>query len=640
MKNECKILMIAAVAVLSLFALVNVQEGADAEGSFVEKEIPTNEFFTETGTMTVRYYSDQPNVPYADFSAVYEKLQKATMTVTDEGGGIYSIKNNKEYSEGTAIFDSNENTLSFEDLRAFLYITDVNSSGEDTQPVPFLQELSGKYLTNPKEIVYDLGSYDIKGYMDGGSLWLPFATCGDIFMSNVNYYALCMGDIAFFIDIDCVEPLMSDEDYIGRYISWLFSTTRSEDAAIFDYNELCFVMDNMYGDSGRTVLGKDLASKGLDKALEEYSDTTRTIRNYLKSQDVATYIAGISSLGRFFQDGGHTMLSLHELLLDALKDYPYEDIRTMAAELEKEVKAQKAVIEEGLPAIESKEEYLEELYALRAEKFGKDTYIEYGSTAVFIFDFFELDDEAWIDYYENGGPIPDDTFGTAYKAMKKADENPEIKNFIFDITTNGGGILATMMGMLGVMTGEDYTSFMEDKETGEVYKGIIDIDVNLDKKFDRKDNVKPFDLNFGILESAYSFSCANLFSIMAKLSGIAILGETSGGGGHSVMNAASSEGLFRIYSSYTAFTINYGSEDYDEFAIEKGAVPDYVLVKTDAQGQKDISMLYDLATLDRYMNEFYAEPDSDDTLMYVGIAIAAIAVILVVVFFGAKSKKP
>lgn len=639
MRFRYKLLMMTAVALLSLLTLVDIHEVADAEDSYVEKEIATNEFYTETGTMTVRYYSDQPNVPYADFSTMYEKLQKSTMTVTDKGDGIYSIKNNKDYSKGTATFDADKNTLTFNDLRAFLCITDVNSGSEDQGAIPYIQDRSGKYLTHPKKTVYDLGSYDIKGYVDNGSLWLPFATCSDIFMSDSNYYALCVGDAAFFIDYRCIDLLLNDEDYLGRYVGWIFSETRSEDVAIFDYNELCFVMDNIYGDSGRTTLGKDLASKGLDKTLEEYSDTTRTVKAYLRSQDVATYIAGISSLERFFQDGGHTVLSVHKTLLNILENDSDEEIRIIAAELEKEIWAQEAVIEEGLPAIESKEEYYDELHALRAEKFGTETYIEYGNTAVFVFDFFEVDEDAWADYYENEGPIPDDTFGAAYKAMKKADENPEIKNFIFDITTNSGGMVGTMMGLLGVMTGDDYTNYMVDTETDEVYRGIVGIDVNLDKKINKKDHIKPFDLNFGILESSCSFSCGNLFPIMAKLNGIAVLGETSGGGGHTVLYAASSEGFFRTYSSYTAFIINYGSEDYDEFAVEKGAEPDYVLVKTDPQGRKDISMLYDLETLDRCMNEFYAEHVSDDTAMYVGIAVAVIAVILIVAFFVIKTNK-
>lgn len=56
-----------------------------------------------------------------------------------------------------------------------------------------------------------------------------------------------------------------------------------------------------------------------------------------------------------------------------------------------------------------------------------------------MFNSFESDNGAWAVYYTEGGKLPEDTYGMLIRALRQAKENPEIRNFVIDLSTNGGG---------------------------------------------------------------------------------------------------------------------------------------------------------------------------------------------------------
>lgn len=49
-----------------------------------------------------------------------------------------------------------------------------------------------------------------------------------------------------------------------------------------------------------------MKSDGLDDVLCHHSDATRTIARWLQSQDKVEYVAGLTLLGMYLYDGGHT----------------------------------------------------------------------------------------------------------------------------------------------------------------------------------------------------------------------------------------------------------------------------------------------------------------------------------------------
>ena len=110
---------------------------------------------------------------------------------------------------------------------------------------------------------------------------------------------------------------ISDKDFMSSYVFWLksyFSYDRYEDVAAFEYKHLCFVIDNLFGAPDVSALGRELQSANLDDVLGSHSDSTRTIRGWLQSTDVVTYTAGVTLLGMYLDDGGHTALMLFNIL--------------------------------------------------------------------------------------------------------------------------------------------------------------------------------------------------------------------------------------------------------------------------------------------------------------------------------------
>ena len=64
------------------------------------------------------------------------------------------------------------------------------------------------------------------------------------------------------------------------------------------------------------------------------------------------------------------------------------------------------------------------------------------------------DEEAWDLYYKGEGDFPEDPLGIVLTGLKRASENPEIENVIFDLSCNGGGSPDVMMAILEVATGQ------------------------------------------------------------------------------------------------------------------------------------------------------------------------------------------
>jgi len=66
--------------------------------------------------------------------------------------------------------------------------------------------------------------------------------------------------------------------------------------------------------------------------------------------------------------------------------------------------------------------------------------------------------------------------------------------------------------------------------TGQTMTATFEADTNFDGVFDEKDRDAGFDFNYGVLTSRQAFSCGNLFPIIMRESGAAVIGEKTGGG--------------------------------------------------------------------------------------------------------------
>ena len=188
-------------------------------------------------------------------------------------------------------------------------------------------------------------------------------------------------------------------------------------------------------------------------------------------------------------------------------------------------------------------------------------------------------------------------------SMNKANKDPNIKNFVIDLSSNGGGSADVLMALYSLITGErECTLKYQNVLQGQNINQKFLIDRNFDGKFDEADKDVHYDLNFAVLASRESYSCGNLFPSMMKDKGYMILGERSGGGACTILELNTADGFYYHMSGYMMRLTNDAGE-----VIDAGIVPDKELVKTSADGKNDYSDCYNLDLLSSLMNEFYAK---------------------------------
>ena len=179
---------------------------------------------------------------------------------------------------------------------------------------------------------------------------------------------------------------------------------------------------------------------------------------------------------------------------------------------------------------------------------GDEVYRESGSTAIIRLDTFMPDEAAWDLYYKGEGPFPSDCLGSLVTGLRRAQANPEITNVIFDLTCNSGGSSDVLMAILGLTTGRNYL-LGRNTLTGQTMRAVFETDCNFDGVFDAKDREARFDFNYGVLTTRQAFSCGNLFPVVMRESGAAVVGETTGGGSCCIQIGTDEHSLRYVMSS-------------------------------------------------------------------------------------------
>lgn len=123
-----------------------------------------------------------------------------------------------------------------------------------------------------------------------------------------------------------------------------------------------------------------------------------------------------------------------------------------------------------------------------------------------------------------------DGFSQAFKILDLINKNQQVvKNVVFDLTTNGGGEIATM-AYLAAFFSDDPVYTVKDVTNGVIKEYHYKVDLNGDGKFGDVGDTYKGKFNFYFLTSGFSFSCGNCLPGMGKDAGAKIIGETSGGG--------------------------------------------------------------------------------------------------------------
>lgn len=570
-------------------------------GSYTERVVPVVTKIAPDGQVTLRFYDNMPNVAYisaADFQSIV--LPGSTMTVTHTGAGQYTLTN----ADATATVNINDDVFVSDQFEAFTNQMGLLQPGMANvyyDGMPFVRYKSVSYFPLKVATTLDLGAYGIDIHADGkGAVYFPFATLADMYTDLYYHHAGFNGEkVVANLSVNEVSLAEIDPDYNKPLVA---RTTRPADLTDFNYKELCFAMDHFYGYPGRIKYNDALKAKGLDKALEEDIESGPAIKKLLLSEKFSDYMLGMVGLTGVYFDG-HTAMDISSAL-GKITDHPelYKEYQAglmanqgVMAMVMSAVMEMRAMVADG-QAVE----------ALRPKVYGEGvTYVKKGDTAVCVFDSFnERNEQAWKDYYAGTGPMPtvenapNDDMVIFLDALKKATADPEVKNFVIDITANGGGSADIVLAMTSLILDKSYIS-QDNSLTGQRSIVEYEVDRNFNGVFDAADQDVHYDLNFAVLTSPMSFSCGNLFPSILKDAGIPVMGATSGGGACAIQAMCTADGFCFQISSFRARLNTLDGDNIDggvtpDIPIAADGTVEVKLSEENSMTVKDYSKYFDI----------------------------------------------
>ena len=521
-------------------AALNVHAGENAGPSMREQETKVYTDGEEAGELTLRFYEDTPHVPYLGIGAYSQYLKDQPLTMKENGDGTYMLVN----SIGEELIcDPDAGVITVRDWDRFFDLPlplEDEAKGWKDSTVHYVRITNVEFEGEPEPVTLDFAKYGIRIYADKNDIYLPVSTLSNLMTDIATNHILYNGEKLFVqrvsIDGSLIEGLY-DSDAIRAKID---GEARPDDIVKQCYADLCFNFDHFFGHPGKASLDAALAEKGLDQALADQGEEGNSIKEGLLSSDFSEYISAMQKLFTKYLSDGHTVFTGGMALL------------TSPAARENPLFLSRMEIGSTLDMLQSPETLTQVLHMIinlqRDVAWGSDVYREFGNTAIIRLDTFMPDEDAWANYYAGEGNLPEDSLGIVVSGLRRAAENPEIKNVIFDLSCNGGGSPDVMMAILAMTTGQDQL-FGRQKFTGQTMTFTFEADTNFDGVYDEKDKEMMYDFNYGVLVTRHAFSCGNLFPIVIRNAGAVIIGEPSSGGSCCIQVGTDAEGLSYVMSS-------------------------------------------------------------------------------------------
>ena len=490
------------------------------------------------------------------------------LTFNDNGDTV-TLERESGY---TMEFDFAKDRIVFEDYNAFVHNstdstlldllseTGFNESGEAQL---FLRDTKASFDRYGDMMTIDLAAYGIEMIEQEGKHYVPLQTLNDFLVAPLLESFLFNGKALILANDDYLFDYREGEyTPLAEFYYDVPRAQRSDALAEYGYNELCLVLDKLYGlkephdiQSFRQLfwqIGYDEVLSGNDPV-----DADQALKSFID----------------YYLDDLHSVFNEFSWMagMDAIPDSTGISNRKFM-------------------------EYSDTYRTARARFYpdGCPYYEEVGNTAYITFDSFDSDyrGEAFYAGLESG-EIPDDTLGLIiYAHSQITREDSPIENVVLDLSNNTGGAVDAGIFVLGWLLGDAPFS-VKDMATGAMSTSVYRADVNLDRRFDAQDTVE--DKNLFCLISPMSFSCGNLVPAALKSSQkVTLLGKTSGGGSCVVQPLSTAWGtVFQISSSRRMSFLKNGSF-YD---IDQGVDPDYFI--------NDFSNFYNRKALTAYINGLF-----------------------------------
>ena len=538
------------------------------------------------------------NLPHISLKNFYNLLTSKTLTIQKTAPSVYEVTT---ANHTKAIINTLKDTLDCDDYEDFISTTVYRQEGVSNyyfDGAPFLKVNEVRYDTNPKHKTINFNKYGIDLVGQDDDIILPIVTASNLFTGPTMLTCFCTNEHIYFIDPndDTYETgayatsATSQEEILSNFVDG----ERSLESAIHNYYELCFLIDTYYGLPGREYLHNDLiANRDLDSVLADKNAMTKKAREFLMSENMYEYMAGLEMLNAFLYDAGHSVVSCGV-------DYILNNNASIRDKVSTKLNNIGFVSSDYAASRNYDSAYRSNLATAYSNAgISNNSYKRYGDTLVYRFNSFMFDLNGWIDHYKKPGlnPIPQDALYKFKLMLDEFESDSSVKNVVIDISYNGGGFGDMVVAMMGLMTGKTYHHVF-DTVTENYVTTEFDFDANFDGVFNEQDKNVSYHYNYAILSSAISFSCGNLLPAQAKDNGIMLLGDKSGGGSCAVVDTATTEGLYVRLSCQNHFVTKDNQE------VEMGVVPHSYLVEK-VGSNYNFSNFYNFSNISTLMNNFY-----------------------------------
>ena len=555
-----------------------IGDDASDKMPFKVTQTAVNDNGKSTQTIALRYYDDMPHVAYISVTDFQKMLVPSKpIRVNRTAASQYQLVTSKGE---TAVVNTADESMTIDDYMSFvsLYVNNAEDIVEDDDELFYVREKPATYSPAAASVTFNMKKYGIDLRGDGQMVYVPLSTLSDMYSDLYGKHVFFNGEKILLTDFE-TTPITMDEAFFMKPYE---AKERPADLAAYSYGELCFAIDHFYGRPGRNDIDKTIEEKGLDQALSENA------RKLLKSTDMNEYAFGLEYLATQLYDGSHTTISPIGISVvlgitdgNILGQFAAKFVTPFTAKYQTEVAAVRANIERN--------DGSEMAAKARQKLLSTDNYTKIGNTMYCIFDDFgSVDIKAWTAYYKGTGPLP--TYNPKFKgdicgiveALDKAAADPEVKNFVLDLTCNNGGDLSVLQAITALLAGKTAVTW-DNILTKQRVVFDVQVDANFDRVFDDNDK-KPRhpELNVAIMTSHYAYSCGNLLPSQMKDYGFLIIGETSGGGTCSIQRMCTAEGFCYQLSSARAHIVNKAGE-----SIDRGIEPHIALEVKQVTGKDD-----------------------------------------------------
>ncbi len=518
----------------------------------------------EEGDLDI-YYFDSIDVPYVNVKEFY---QSSFLLYAYDNKTYFSVEGNKVtnlLTNATMILDSVNDTLTFSDFDMFNSLT-----GEGVIPTDiFTLTSSDKIIdidtkscsyTKGDDIVIDLNYFDTNLISYNNEYYIPFSYLEVLSVSPTTIRYVFNGNDIYNVNIySMVNNNGTLNSYGKNYYSGAYSkeTTRSSDYASYFYNSFLFEMQYTSGKLSEydiTSLDAKLDELGLKEKL--LSTTSTTADN-----------AVAKVINQLFHDGGHTCFNYRGNTVEYDANYNSRLFSDLTKYDSKYTKVYNTY------------------YQLNNERGTLQQNVDIsGSTAVIRFDTFDYTSES-ISLKNISSNTS--TYGIIYNAFKQIEQNSSVENVVFDLSLNLGGASTALAYAYSFISDDPVSVNLINPVTNAKYKEAVTVDNDLDGDLNDKDSYEG-KYNFYVITSAASFSCANMFAMLAKDNSKAkIIGEKSSGGDCSIKPGITIDGCSFNMSSTLKYVNNDGT------SADNGVELDYAL---------DSSYFYNPSKLDSYLS--------------------------------------